>query len=216
MDLYSYFRSSASYRVRIALALKGIASNYIPVNLVENEQGSGEYRARNAQGLVPALVLDNGEVLGQSVAILEWLEERYPEPALYPEDAIERAQMRALCQHIACDVHPLNNLRVLRYLKDRLGHTQETVGEWYAHWIHTGFDTLEPQVAAMPGAFSLGDQPGMLELMIVPQVYNARRFDVPLERYPAICDLDERCASLDAFARAHPSRQPDTPDSERA
>jgi maleylacetoacetate isomerase len=216
MDLYSYFRSSASYRVRIALQLKGVTCNYRPINLVENEQMSEEYRARNTQGLVPALVLDSGDVIGQSVAILEWLEESHPEPSLYPQDPIERAQMRSLCQHIACDVHPLNNLRVLRYLKDRLGQSQDSIGEWYAHWVHTGFDTLEPLVAAMPAPFSLGDRPGMLEVMIVPQVYNARRFEVLLEDYPAICGLDERCASLDAFARAHPSRQPDTPDSERA
>lgn len=211
MKLFTYFRSSASYRVRIGLGLKGVARTDLPVNLVANEQQSPDYRNHNQQGLVPALMLDSGEVIGQSTAILEWLEETHPEPPLYPRDAVARARMRAWCQHIACDMHPLNNLRVLRYLKSTLGQSQEVIDTWYAHWIHTGFATLEPVVAKLGGRFSLGDRPGMLEVFIVPQVYNARRFAVDLEDYEAIRDLEARCLRLDAFREAHPDHQPDTP-----
>ena len=216
MELFSYFRSSAAYRVRIALGLKGIAHAIRPVNLVAGEQRDAAYLENNPQGLVPALRLDSGAVIAQSMAILEWLEEAYPRPALYPAESLARAQYRALCQHIASDIHPLNNLRVLRYLRDDLQQPQAVIDRWYAHWIHTGFHAIESAVATTQGAFSLGQEPGMLEVMLVPQVYNARRFNVDLSAFPAIIDLDARCQALAAFAQAHPSLQPDTPASERS
>ncbi len=215
MNLYSYFRSSAAYRVRIALALKGLSSEIIPVNLVENEQKAESYRSRNPQGLVPALELDDGTILGQSMAILEWLEETHPEPALYPMESLAKAAYRAHCLHIACDIHPLNNLRVLRYLGDTLELDQQTVGDWYSHWIQTGFNAIEKAASEFTGDFSLGDKPGMFEVMLVPQLYNARRFNVAIDDYPAIIALDERCASMREFHNAHPGRQIDTPDEER-
>ncbi len=210
MELYGYFHSSAAYRVRIALGLKGITVESVPVSLIESENRTEEYLAANPQGLVPALRLDSGEVIGQSTAILEWLEERFPEPALYPQDQIARARHRALCQHIACDIHPLNNLRVLRYLKGPLGQEQESVNTWYAHWIHEGFRALEIETANID-RFSLGDTPGMFEVMLVPQLFNARRFNVDLAPFPALQALDARCSELDAFANAHPFQQADAP-----
>lgn len=215
MRLYGYFRSSAAYRVRIAIALKGLACEMHPVNLVASEQQADAYRDINPQALVPALMLDSGEVISQSMAILEWLEESHPQPALYARDPIRRAGQRSLCQHIACDIHPLNNLRVLHYLRETLGQAQETIDAWYRHWIRTGFEALEPVLAAQSDPFSLGERPGMVEALLVPQVYNARRFAVELDPYPAIRALDARCNSLDAFRSAHPHRQPDTPEALR-
>ncbi|MEM1404329.1 MAG: maleylacetoacetate isomerase [Pseudomonadota bacterium] len=215
MNLYSYFRSSAAYRVRIALALKGLSSEIIPVNLVENEQKAESYRSRNPQGLVPALELDDGTILGQSLAILEWLEETHPEPALYPMEPLAKAAYRAHCLHIACDIHPLNNLRVLRYLGDTLELDQQAVGDWYSHWIQTGFNAIEKAASKFTGDFSLGDKPGMFEVMLVPQLYNARRFKVAIDDYPAIIALDTRCTAMREFHEAHPGRQIDTPDEER-
>lgn len=211
MQLFSYYRSSAAYRVRIALRLKGLAHEVIAVNLASGEQRRDLFLSNNPQGLVPALRLDSGEVIGQSTAILEWLEECHPTPPLYPTKPLERARQRALCQHIACDIHPLNNLRVLRYLGDELALDKPTVDRWYAHWIQRGFAAIEPAVTDFDGDFSLGNEPGMLELMIVPQVYNARRFAVDLAAFPAICALDARCAELSAFSEAHPSLQEDAP-----
>jgi maleylacetoacetate isomerase len=196
--------------VRIALGLKGIACESVPVSLKEQAHRGDGFLATNPQGLVPALRTDSGEIIAQSTAILEWLEERYPDPPLYPGSSIARAQHRALCQHIACDIHPLNNLRVLRYLKGPLEQTQESVNTWYAHWISEGFRALEIAAAGLP-AFSLGDRPGMFEVMLVPQMFNARRFEVDLDRFPALCALDARCAGLEAFATAHPYRQEDAP-----
>lgn len=215
MKLYAYFRSSAAYRVRIALGLKGQPFEVAAVNLLKQEQRSAEYRQTNPQALVPSLELDSGEVLGQSVAILEWLEETHPTPALYARDALERAAQRSLCSHIACDIHPLNNLRILRYLGDELAQSQESVSRWYAHWVREGFNAVEMAVAAYGEGFSLGERPGMVEAMVIPQLYNARRFKVPVDDFPAILSLDERCQSLDAFHHAHPGRQPDTPEEER-
>ena len=208
MQLYSYFRSSAAYRVRIALNLKGIDHGVIPVNLVAGEQRGEDYRRHNPQGLVPSLVAGNS-TLTQSTAILEWLEEQYPDTPLYPEDTLHRAQVRALCQLIACDIHPLNNLRVLKYLKNELGQDEADVRQWYAHWVIEGFAALEPQLPA--DGFVNGDAPGMGEAYIVPQVYNARRFEVDLDAFPKLRALDERCAPLEAFQRARPEAQADAP-----
>ncbi|MDP5054042.1 MAG: maleylacetoacetate isomerase, partial [Congregibacter sp.] len=211
MELYSYFRSSAAYRVRIALGLKDLPHTIIPVNISTGQQRQEDYLQRNPQGLVPALRLNSGEVLAQSGAILEWLEETYPHPALYPQDPIQRAQHRALCQHIACDIHPLNNLRVLRYLRGTLNLPQSQVDDWYTHWIETGFAALERVISEFSTEFSLGAAPGMLEIFLIPQVFNAYRFNVDLTPFPGIVALDVRCQKLPAFVAAHPSRQPDTP-----
>jgi len=208
MKLYAYFRSSSSYRLRIALNLKGLAHEIVPVNLVAGEQRGEAYRAINPQGLVPAL--DTGEAqLVQSTAILEWLEEQYPDPPLYPADALARARVRGLCQHIACEIQPLNNLGVLGYLRETLGQDENAVKRWYAHWVTRGFESLE--AAAPADGFFSGDTPGMAEVFLVPQLYNARRFAVDLAPFPRLLAIDARCAGLDAFARAHPDRQPDAP-----
>ena len=212
MRLYAYYRSSAAYRVRIALALKGLSAEIRPVDIAAGEQAGEAFRGRNPQGLVPVLETDDGACLAQSVAILEWLEETRPEPALYPASALARARYRGLCQHIACDIHPLNNLRVLRYLGGPLGQGKEAIDAWYAHWITLGFGALEAEVASWSGNFSLGDDPGMFEVMLVPQLYNARRFAVATDAFPALVALDARCALIDAFRSAHPHRQPDTPE----
>jgi maleylacetoacetate isomerase len=211
MKLYSYWRSSAAYRVRIALGLKGLAYSTAAVDLVNGAQRSGEFLAHNPQGLVPALELDDGTLLTQSSAILEWLEETHPAPALYPRDPVERAHCRALCQHIACDIHPLNNLRVLAYLRDDLKQEQDKLADWYAHWIQRGFAGIEAAVAAQKTRFSLGEAPGMFELMLVPQMYNARRFSVSLDAFPTLVARDAACAEIPAFAAALPEKQPDAP-----
>ncbi len=208
MQLYSYFRSSAAYRVRIALNLKGVDHGVIPVNLVAGEQRSDSYRRHNPQGLVPTLVTGD-QTLTQSTAILEWLEEEYPEPALYPRDALQRATVRALCQLVACDIHPLNNLRVLKYLKGELGLSEDTVRLWYAHWVIEGFTALEPRLPEQ--AFVNGEAPGMAEIFIVPQIYNAERFAVALGDFPRIRALRDRCEVLPAFQKAHPDAQQDAP-----
>ena len=208
MQLYSYFRSSAAYRVRIALNLKGIDHGVIPVDLVAGEQRGEDYRWHNPQGLVPTLVSGN-IVLTQSTAILEWLEERHTEPALYPQDILQRARVRALCQLIACDIHPLNNLRVLKYLREELEQDKDAVQRWYAHWISEGFAALEAQLR--DGSFVNGEAPGMAEAYLIPQVYNAERFSVPLDDFPHIRSLHARCEELPAFRRAHPDAQPDAP-----
>ena len=212
MKLYSYYRSSATYRIRIALGLKGLDYEVVPLDLVAREHKTEDYRKINAQGLVPTLVLDDGVSLSQSVAILEWLEERYPDPALYPTDVEARAQHRALCLQIASDIHPLNNLRVLRYLTGILGTDEEALQSWYAHWIQLEFGSLELKVASWETPFSLGDRPGFFETYLAPQMYNARRFSVDLSAFPLLVALDARCAPLEAFHAAHPHRQPDTPE----
>lgn len=211
MTLYDYWRSSAAYRVRIALNLKGVAYEQRSVNLVAGEQGSGSYRSDlNAQGLVPTLV--NGDMkMTQSLAIIEYLEETIPDPALLPSDPAERARVRSLAQIIASDVHPLNNLRVLRYLKEPLGQDPEAVSAWYRHWIELGFVALEARVAREGGgsAFLSGDKPGLADICLVPQMYNARRFEVDLGPYPELVRIDEACRSLEPFERAAPENQPD-------
>lgn len=215
MKLYSYFRSSAAYRVRIALNLKQLDYSSIPLSLIDGDQRNDSYLAKNPQGLVPAIELESGDVLSQSLAILEWLEIAHPTPRLYPEDLLALAKYRADCLHIACDIHPLNNLRVLKYLKSA-GLEQTQVDQWYSHWIQTGFSALEQSVAEFKGDFSLASGPGMLEVLLIPQIYNARRFRVDLDDFPALLALDARCVAIEEFAAAHPSVQPDTPEEERA
>ena len=210
LTLYSYWRSTAAYRVRIALNLKGLAYQQVPVHLVKDggQQHSAEYRALNPQELVPLLV--DGEVrIAQSIAILEYLDEVYPLPALLPADPAQRAQVRALALHIACDVHPLNNLRVLQYLSNELGVDDEAKNTWYRHWMGLGLAALEQGLAGFEGGLSLGQRPGYLEACLVPQLYNARRFNCELDGYPRILAMAARCESLDAFKQAAPEVQPD-------
>ncbi len=212
-QLYTYFRSSAAYRVRIALALKGVAHEAVPVHLARNggEQHSAAYRAKNPQGLVPALELDDGTALTQSLAIIEYLDETQPGPALLPADAEGRARVRAIAQGIACDIHPINNLRVLQYLGKELGATQDQKDAWYRHWIATGLQGLETMLASHPakGRFCHGDTPTLADCCLVPQLFNARRFNCPMDDYPTLLRIDAACAELPAFQQAAPAVQPD-------
>ncbi|TYP62435.1 maleylacetoacetate isomerase [Stutzerimonas stutzeri] len=210
LKLYGYWRSSAAYRVRIALNLKGLAFENLPVHLVKDggQQRSADYKGLNPQGLVPLLV-DGDERISQSLAILEYLEEVFPLPALLPDDPADRARVRSLALHIACDLHPLNNLRVLQYLSGPLGIVDEAKQQWIQHWIHTGLAGVEQGLATFDGKLSLGKRPGYLEACLVPQVYNARRFACDLSQYPRILQMTEQCESLEAFANAAPEVQPD-------
>jgi len=209
VKLYTYFRSSAAYRVRIALNLKGVSSKMIPIHL--QKQGGlnkkPEYRAVNPQMRVPALQLDSGDVLIQSLAIIEYLDEVHPKPPLLPRDPLERAKVRALAQMIACDIHPLNNTSPLRYLKYELGQDQTKIDAWYHHWILEGFEPLETMLRPAPYAF--GNEVTLADICLVPQVYNARRLKVPLDRFPKIVAVDAACAKLPAFEQARPENQPD-------
>ena len=204
--LYDYYRSSAAYRVRIGLNLKGVQYESRQINLLEGEQKSDEFRALNPQGLVPMLEID-GLHLTQSLAILNYLDLRYAGQPLLPARAAERAHVVAMAMTVACDIHPLNNLRVLKYLKGTLGHSQEEVDAWYAHWISEGLPALEALAAPKAGKFLFGDSPTAADICLVPQLYNARRFNVSLEDYPTLLRADENAAKLDAFSRAHPDRQ---------
>jgi maleylacetoacetate isomerase len=212
LKLYTYFRSSAAYRVRIALNLKGIGYEAIPVHLLRHggEQLQDGYRSLNPEALVPALV-DNGTVLTQSMAIIEYLDETHPFMPLLPADAIGRARVRALAQMVACDIHPIDNLRVLRYLVHELKVSEEAKTEWFRHWVRTGFAAIEQHLARDPatGRFCHGDTPTMADCVLVPQVFNAQRFEVDMAPYPTIASIHAACVALDAFAAAHPSRQPD-------
>ena len=212
MKLYGYFRSSAAYRVRIALNLKGLAYDSAAVHLLRDggEQFGAEFLALSPQGLVPAFE-DGGAVLTQSLAILEYLEETHPEPALLPNDAIERARVRALALAIACDIHPLNNLRVLTYVSGALGQSDEARAAWYRHWVESGLAAVEALVAGHPmtGAFCHGDAPGTADLCLVPQIANARRFDCDLTQCPELVRIDAACVALPAFIDAAPQNQPD-------
>ena len=201
--LFDYWRSSAAYRVRIALNLKGIAYEAVPVNLLEGAQRSDEYRARNPQGLVPMLEVD-GLGLTQSLAIIDYLETSHPVPRLVPEDAAERAHVLALALTVACDIHPLNNLRVLKYLSGPLDQPQEARDGWYRHWVAEGLAALEAMAAPRAGRFLCGDGPTLADVCLVPQMFNARRFDVPLEAYPTLVRADAEASRLGAFAAAHP------------
>jgi maleylacetoacetate isomerase len=201
--LYDYYRSSASYRVRIALNFKGVAYERVEVNLVEGEQRGDDYRARNPQGLVPMLEVD-GLRLTQSLAIIGWLEATRPEPALLPADPAEAAHVRALALTVACDIHPLNNLRVLKYLSGPLGQPQEARDGWYRHWVREGFAALEATGAPRAGRFLFGDSPSLADICLVPQMYNARRFNVPVDDFPLLVRVDAEANRLEAFAAAHP------------
>jgi len=213
LTLYSYWRSSAAYRVRIALALKGLAYRQIPVHLVRDggQQHAAEYLALNPQGLVPLLVdeASDGVRIAQSLAILEYLDEVFPVPALLPGDPARRAQVRALALHIACDIHPLNNLRVLKYLGTELGASEEAKNAWYRHWVEQGLAAVEQGLGALRGGLSLGQRPGYLEACVIPQLYNARRFACDLQGLPRLLEMEERCLALDAFKAAAPEAQPD-------
>lgn len=209
--LYGYFRSSAAYRVRIALNLKGLAYDQAVVNLVKGEQRSDDYRARNPQGMVPTLETDDGVRLTQSLAICEYLEERHPTPPLLPPSPEERARVRALAQLVASEIHPLNNLRVLKYLVHELKVGDEAKTIWYRHWITEGFDALEAMLSreAGSGEFCHGDAPTLADLCLVPQVYNAERFECDLSAYPRIRRIVANCRALPAFQQAAPEAQPD-------
>jgi maleylacetoacetate isomerase len=204
--LYDYFRSSAAYRVRIALKLKGVDYEDRQVDLREDQQKSAEYRALNPQGLVPMLEID-GHRVTQSLAIINYLDLRYPNVPLIPAAAAERAHVVAMAMTIACDIHPLNNLRVLKYLKHELGHSQDEVDAWYVHWISEGLPALEVQAKARSGAFLFGDNPTAADVCLVPQLYNARRYNVPLGDYPTLLRADENANKIEAFAAAHPDKQ---------
>lgn len=208
MILYDYFRSSAAFRVRIGLNLKGLAVELRPVHLLKGEQREPGYLAVNPQGLVPTLLVGDRR-LTQSIAILEYLEERHPLPPLLPQGAEDRAWVRAIALAIACDIHPLNNTRVLKYLKDTLALEEPVRNTWYAHWIREGFDAIEPQLAARAsGAFCLGDTPTLADICLVPQVFNARRLDIPLDPWPRIRAIVDACMALPAFDAAQPAKQP--------
>jgi maleylpyruvate isomerase len=212
MKLYSYFRSSAAYRVRIALNLKGLDYDYAPVHLLRDggEQLKPEYRELNPDGIVPTLV-DGDDVLTQSIAIIEYLEETHPEPALLPGTALDRAYIRSVALQVACEIHPVDNLRVLKYLKHTLKVGEEGKDAWYRHWLETGFGSLEKRLANDPrvGALCFSNTPTLADLCLVPQVFNARRFNIDMSRYPTIERIANHAGQIDAFARAAPGQQPD-------
>jgi maleylacetoacetate isomerase len=204
--LYEAPRSSAAYRVRIALNLKGLDYESRPVNLLEGEQKSDEYRELNPQGLVPMFEID-GNRLTQSLAIIVYLDQQFPDPPLVPRDPADGAHVRAMALSIACDIHPLNNLRVLKYLSGPLGLSQDQRDAWYAHWIDEGLTALETMAKPGAGRFLFGDEPTIADVCLVPQLFNARRFDVPIGDYPTLLRAEENATRLDAFAAAHPDRQ---------
>lgn len=210
MKLYGYFRSSAAYRVRIALALKGLSYEYAAVHLRKGEQGGAAYRALNAQELVPTLADERG-TFTQSLAIIEYIEERYPRPPLLPDTPEARARVRAIALAIACEIHPLDNLRVLQYLVRTLGASEEAKNAWYRHWIDVGLGALESQLtrAAATGTFCHGETPTLADVCLVPQLANARRFEIPLDAYPCLLRIEAACNALPAFVAALPEKQPD-------
>ncbi|MFK8048712.1 MAG: maleylacetoacetate isomerase [Halioglobus sp.] len=208
MKLYTYYRSSAAYRVRIAMNLKGIEYLAENINLLEAQQKSEQYKSSNPQALIPALELDDGTVIAQSTAILEWLEETRPQIPLLPEDLLERSQVRSICNHIACDIHPLNNISVLGYLKKWFSAEQQQVDQWYSHWVVRGFEGIEATAREGNGQYTFGDQPGLADCYLIPQVYNALRFNVDVNAFPAIMSIYHHCNTLEAFYHAHPDQQP--------
>jgi maleylpyruvate isomerase len=211
MKLHNFWRSGTSHRTRIALNLKGLSAEYLAVHLGKEEHLKDAFKAVNPQMLVPALELDNGEVLIQSPAILEWLEEAYPTPALLPADAAQRQRVRALAALVGCDIHPVNNRRILEYLRKTFGADEAAINAWCGTWITAGFDAYEALLAAdtQRGRFSFGDTPTLADCYLVPQVESARRFKVDLTPYPLIRAIDAACGELDAFKRAAPAAQPD-------
>jgi maleylacetoacetate isomerase/maleylpyruvate isomerase len=218
VKLYSYFRSSASYRVRIALALKKLDYEYLPVHLVKNEQLAPAFRDISPAQLVPALVVDDAEAEGrapatitQSLAIIEYLDETVPEPRLLPADALGRARVRALALDVACEIHPLDNLRVLRYLQGELKISEDDKNRWYRHWVETGLEVVERQLAGHPstGRFCHGDAPGLADCVLVPQIFNARRMECRLDHVPTVMRIFDACMAEPAFALTQPSACPD-------
>ena len=211
MKLYNFFRSGTSHRLRIALNLKGLDTQYIPVDLRTEQHLKDDFKAVNPQMLVPALATDDGKVLIQSPAIIEWLEETHPSPALLPTTAHERAHVRALAAIVGCDIHPINNRRILEYLRHQFGADEAAINAWCGTWISAGFDAYEALLAqdVQRGRFSFGDAPSIADVYLVPQIESARRFKVDLSRWPLIGAVDKACAELDAFQRAAPTRQPD-------
>lgn len=208
MELYNYFRSSASYRVRIALALKGLAYDYKPVHLAKNEQFNESYASVSAARLVP-LLRDHGHTLTQSLAIIEYLDETHPEPPLLPKSPHERARVRALALDIACEIHPLNNLRVLRYLVNDLKVSDADKDRWYKHWVETGLEVVERQLAARPARYCHGGTPTIADCCLVPQIFNAQRMKCRTEHVPNVMRVFEACMALPVFAKTQPSACPD-------
>ncbi len=212
IKLYSYWRSSAAYRVRIGLHLKGIEHEIVPVNMLKDggEQHGDKYRQLNPQGLVPTLI-DGQHTITQSLAILEYLEEKYPQTPLLPDDIACRAEARQLAQLIACDIHPLNNLRVMQYLKHDLQVSDEVKDRWYENWIALGFEAFETRLSGIDheGPYCLGENITLADLCLVPQMYNARRFDIPLDNYTALCAIEQACLKLESFIQAAPENQID-------
>ena len=208
MELYNYFRSSASYRVRIALALKGLAFDYKAVHIAKNEQFAESYAAVSAARLVP-LLRDGEQVITQSLAIIEYLDETHPQPPLLPADAAGRARVRALALDIACEIHPLNNLRVLRYLVQSLKVSEEDKDRWYRHWVETGLEAVERQLAGQPARYCHGDSPTLADCVLVPQIFNAQRFHCRTEHVPQVMRVFEACMRLDAFEKTRPEACPD-------
>lgn len=213
MKLYNFFRSGTSHRTRIALNLKGLDYDYVAVSLMKEEHLQDAFKAVNPQALVPALVTDAGDTLIQSPAILEWLEEVYPDVALLPKEPLARARVRALAAIVGCDIHPINNRRILQYLRNELQQSEEAVLQWCGEWITAGFAALEELLAAdtQRGAFCYGNTPTLADVYLIPQVESARRFNVDLSPYPNIVAIDAHCATLPAFANAAPLAQPDAP-----
>jgi maleylacetoacetate isomerase len=210
MKLYGYFRSSAAFRVRIALNLKRLKAENASIHLRRNDQRTADFLALNPQGLVPALEED-GQIFIQSMAIIEYLDETHPEPPLLPGHPADRARVRALAQIISCDIHPIDNLRVLRYLANPLGHDEATVQRWFNHWIAIGFESFEQILATdgQAGSFCHGDAPSLADICLVPQVFNAQRYKLDMTPYPTLTRIFEQCMTLRAFDEARPEKQPD-------
>jgi maleylacetoacetate isomerase len=210
MKLYNYFRSSASFRVRIALELKGLAYDYVPVHLARGDHKLPAYAAVSPAALVPTLEMDDGERLGQSMAIIEYLDETHPEPALLPADALGRARVRALAQLVACEIHPLNNLRVLKYLTRELKVEEDAKNTWYRHWVREGLQAYERELAVLPAStYSYGETPTLADCCLVPQIFNGQRFNADFSGLPRTMAAFESCMKLPAFQRAQPSNCPD-------
>jgi maleylacetoacetate isomerase len=210
VKLYTYFRSSAAFRVRIALNLKGLAYEPVFVHLAKGEHRRPEYADINPQALVPTLELDDGKRLVQSLAIIEWLDERYPTPRLVPAESFQRARVRSIAYLIACEIHPLNNLRVLQHLKRALGQTQEQIDAWYRHWIADGLAKVEAELARPgTGTFVHAESPSLADCCLVPQIFNAKRYSCDLAPYPTTMRVFDACMKLEAFDRAQPAKQPD-------